>query len=330
MSIIGNIANSTEWFKEKVKNYHGDKVEILSEYLGLDKPIDIVYHCKKHGDTYKTINAKNICKSYFLPCKQCQSINKSNSSPRQTKDKEFYFNRLKDYCKSHGGEVVSDKWITAKTVYKFKCGNPNHPIFETTADALYSGSHWCPYCSGRAGNFEDEIREIIESKNGELLTAYENQYSYVKVRCKEHNYIWNIMPLNIKKGRWCPICHLPFSEKVMWDYLTNHGFNVEIQYKFDDLIGENNEKLKFDFAILDKNNKLQYLIEIDDCEHRYNHKQPRRVKARQRDLKKNEYCKIHNIPLYRMQYWWNKEPITYEDYYRYINNQLNFIINKIA
>ena len=43
----------------------------------------------------------------------------------------------------------------------------------------------------------------------------------------------------------------------------------------------------------------------------------------QRDIQKNEYCKEHNIPLYRMEVpfrafnKWN-----YEDYYRYINTEL--------
>ena len=55
---MGHIIRNKEWFKEKVLKYHGDKVEILNEYNGSEKPINIVYHCKEHGDTYTTINAK--------------------------------------------------------------------------------------------------------------------------------------------------------------------------------------------------------------------------------------------------------------------------------
>ena len=80
---MGVKTKTTEWFKQKVKEYHGDKVEVLSEYLGSEKPIKILYHCEKHGDTEKTINAKNVCKPYFLPCKQCQSENKSKSAARR-------------------------------------------------------------------------------------------------------------------------------------------------------------------------------------------------------------------------------------------------------
>jgi len=320
---------STEWFKEKVRNYHGEKVEILSEYAGSENPIDIVYHCNKHGDTYTTLNAKNICKEYFLPCKQCQSENKRESSVGRSKNKDECYKNLKKYCESRGGYVVSKKWTTAKDPYTFKCSNPEHPEFESTADALMNGKHWCPYCSGRSGSFEKEIKKLISSKNGELLSQYKRSQDYVTVKCNEHNYVWDITPTNLKKGRWCPVCNLPFSEKVVFDYLRNNGLDVRVQYKFDNLIGENNEAFRFDFAILNTDLIVRYLIEVDDCEHRYDHKQPRRILAHQRDIQKNNYCKINKIPLFRMDYWFNKTEISYEDYYKYIDAQLNNIVNTI-
>lgn len=233
-----------------------------------------------------------------------------------------------DYCKERGGQVLETEWTRAKDQYHFKCENPEHPVFVTTADALYSGEHWCPYCSGRAGDFQTEIEKICEEKDGKLLSEYKNSMSYVTVRCKKHNYVWDILPNNIKKGRWCPICNMGFNEKTVYDYLTNMYCNFEIQYSFDDLMGDNNEKLRFDFAILNSNNSLVYLIEVDDEEHKDRHlgnspRQIQRQKAMQRDIQKNEYCKEHNIPLYRMEVpfrGFNKWD--YEDYYRYINTEL--------
>lgn len=176
-----------------MQNYHGNKAEVLSEYNGSEKPIDIVYHCELHGDTYTTINAKNICKSYFLSRKECQSIRKSESARNR-----------------------------------------------------------------------------------------------------------------------------------------NMQCNIQIQYSFDDLVGENNEKSKYDFAIFDNKNKLIYLVEIDDKEYKDRHlgdspRQIQRQKANKRDKTKNTYCKDHNINLYRMEVpfrgfkKWN-----YVDYYRYINAELKY------
>lgn len=324
---------SQAWFENKVHEYHGNKVEILSKYNGSEKPIDFLYHCDKHGDTYGTVNAKNICKPYYLPCKKCQSIRKSNASPRNKKDKMFYYNRLVEYCKKHGGKVLEKEWTRAKDKYHFKCNNPNHPVFETTADALYSGEHWCPYCSGRSGDFNNKLFAICKSKDGELLNEYKNASEYVTVRCNKHNYIWNILPNNIKKGRWCPICSMGFNEKVVWDYFKNMQCNIQIQYTFDDLIGKNNEKLKYDFAIFDTDGRLIYLIEIDDEEHRNRHfgnspRQIQRQKSIERDRIKDDYCKNNNIHLYRMNVpFRGKNKWSYDDYYRYINTELKFIVN---
>lgn len=238
-----------------------------------------------------------------------------------------------DYCKKHGGYVLEKEWTRAKDTYHFKCANTDHPIFETTADALYSGSHWCPYCSGRTGNFQDELSEICQSKDGELLSEYTDASTRVTIKCNKHNYVWDMLPGNIKKGRWCPICNMGFNEKVVWDYFKNMQCNIQIQYTFDDLIGENNEKLKYDFAVLDANDNLVYLVEVDDEEHKDRHfgnspRQVQRQKAIERDRIKDNYCKTHNIPLYRMEVpFRGNNKWDYEDYYRYINTELKHIVN---
>ena len=109
--------------------------------------------------------------------------------------------------------------------------------------------------------------------------------------------------------------------------------NIQIQYTFDDLVSDNNEKLKFDFAILDDNDNLIYLIEVDDEEHKDRHfgNSPRQIQRQQaivRDKIKDNYCKTYNIPLYRMEVpFRGNNKWSYEDYYRYINTELKDIVN---
>ena len=67
------------------------------------------------------------------------------------------------------------------------------------------------------------------------------------------------------------------------------------------------KKLRFDFAIINKDNNLLWLLEVDDVEHIYNHKTPRRIRARERDKVKDNYCEVHKIPLYRMIYPFSKK-----------------------
>ena len=70
------------------------------------------------------------------------------------------------------------------------------------------------------------------------------------------------------------------------------------------------------------------LIELDDEEHRYNHKSKRRLIAKERDYKKDEYCKLNNIRLYRHErpFMLNNK-WSYDDYYSYIYKELKNILN---
>lgn len=321
---------TTEEYKKKVFKKYGDKVEILSEYNGGTEPINILYHCKFHGDTHKTLNAKNIFAKSFQPCDKCNSELKSaKGHGKPLKNKEYYYNKLNEKIHDKGGRLLTDKWTTAKDNYKIMCDKGH--IFITTADCINSKNQWCPYCYGRRGDFESYIREIIESKDGILLSQYINQNTHVKVKCNKHNYIWDIMPLNLKKGRWCPICNLPYSEKVVYDYLINNNYKIQIQYTFNNLKSEKDELLKFDFALLDEDSNLLGLIEVDDNEHRYNTKQPRRIKARERDNMKNKYCEDNNIQLFRLPYdiYKYKSIGDYKWYFDYIHNSLNDFLTNI-
>jgi hypothetical protein len=328
---LGIRKRTTEEYKQKVFEKHGDKVEILSEYLGDVQPIDFVYHCEKHGDTYKTLNAKNVIAKCFQPCKQCDSELKSLSGRNRINTKEGQLERFKNYCESMGGKLISTEWTTAKDIYEIDCGNQEHPHFFSSADSVMNKPQWCPYCCGRKGNFNERYKKIIEEHDGEMLSDYINGTMHITVKCNKDGYIWDIYPNNLMKGRWCPVCNMPYSERVPYDYLGNNHYNIRIQYGFDDLYGENKELYKFDFAVFNKYNKLLGLIEIDDNEHRYNHTQPKRVKARERDKIKDQYCINNKINIIRVPYdEYNKELKNYDSYYNYIDNQLKDFLNRIT
>ena len=90
------------------------------------------------------------------------------------------------------------------------------------------------------------------------------------------------------------------------------------QYSFEDLVTESGTKLRFDFGVI-KNNQLAYLIEYDGEQHfseyiqlnGWNTKE-NFEKTQKRDIIKNEYCIIHNIPLIRIPYT-HKTKIKIED-----------------
>lgn len=89
--------------------------------------------------------------------------------------------------------------------------------------------------------------------------------------------------------------------------LRKNKINFSIEKTFDDLKSNKGRSLRFDFAIYDKNNELQYLLEYDSKLHfqeiSYFHTKNEFLSAQERDRKKNAYALAHNIPLIRIPYW---------------------------
>ena len=90
--------------------------------------------------------------------------------------------------------------------------------------------------------------------------------------------------------------------------LRRAGHIVFVEYEFSDLRGNKGIPLRYDFAIMRKDNQVAALIEYDGEAHfqQIKHFQKNSddfKKAQERDRKKNKYALMHIIPLYRIPYW---------------------------
>lgn len=56
-------------------------------------------------------------------------------------------------------------------------------------------------------------------------------------------------------------CETSAGEALIRDILTENSINFKTQFTFPDLLGKDKQRLRFDFAVLDENNNLIYLIE---------------------------------------------------------------------
>ena len=111
-------------------------------------------------------------------------------------------------------------------------------------------------------------------------------------------------------------CLSSSGELYIKQLLENNKINYKQEYTFSDLIGKNNHKLRFDFAIFDSNGTIKFLLEYDGQGH---YKEPTGnwgnytlEEIQERDKIKNEYCYAHNILLKRIPYT-EKTNFTYED-----------------
>lgn len=79
------------------------------------------------------------------------------------------------------------------------------------------------------------------------------------------------------------------------------------EYAFPDLTGFRGDALRFDFAVLDDDGQVDFLIEYQGIQHyiaksKFGGASGLR-KQQVYDLRKRQYCKAHNITLVIIPYW---------------------------
>lgn len=91
-------------------------------------------------------------------------------------------------------------------------------------------------------------------------------------------------------------------ENYIQEWLINHNINFKRQYTFQNLRSNKNYPLKFDFAILDNNNVLQYLIEYQGIQHFEDRGQFGKQQREETDKLKFDYCIQNKIILKYIKY----------------------------
>jgi hypothetical protein len=181
-----------------------------------------------------------------------------------------------------------------------------------------TGKDACKKCSGKKIS-ENLLKDnSLLDKFPELAKEFsnENNESPNEIYCYSRNrYLWvcnkghkyEATPDDrIKHNINCPRCPKnrdSFGERKINEFLKSNNIFFEKQYYFKNLLSENGNPLKYDFAIF-KDNKLYCLIEFDGRQHFepvfgedvFNI-------TVNRDNLKNAYCKNNNIKLIRIEYW---------------------------
>lgn len=119
-------------------------------------------------------------------------------------------------------------------------------------------------------------------------------------------------------------CVRSFGEKEIRKELTKRNIKFKTSYWFKDLYSTKNHPLYFDFAILDRNDKLLCLIEYQGVQHYKEVDKNGTFGKLQRevtDKMKKEYCEAHNITLYEIRYD--------ENIYEVLNNILAIYVNSV-
>ena len=91
------------------------------------------------------------------------------------------------------------------------------------------------------------------------------------------------------------------------EVLQEAGLNFEEEYAFPDLVSTSGHPLRFDFAVLDDNGDIDFLLEYQGIQHYLPKSKFGGIsglrKQQYNDMLKREYCKRHGILLIAIPYW---------------------------
>ena len=204
-------------------------------------------------------------------------------------------------------ELIGEYIKYAKST-KFRCKicgyewttPPNHQIHNQNP---------CQKCVGRGIVSESEfIDRLSKSDNDRViyLNGYDGIVKNCRFKCVFCSYEWNATPINILKGRGCPICNMSHGEYRVKKYLDNRNLKYETQKYFKGL--KDIAPLKFDFYIESKNMCIEYDGEQHFIPSRFSRTMTDEDlinnlnDLKRRDKLKTDYCKDNNITLIRIPY----------------------------
>jgi hypothetical protein len=284
---------TTESFKQEVFEQVGNEYTVMEEYQNNYTNIRIKHETCGHIWSIKPYN--------FLRgrrCSKCAGKMKKNTKQFKTEVFEQVGNEyrvLGEYQNNH-----------AKIQMKHEtCGH----IWEITPAHFLNNSNRCPKCAGvMKKNTEQFKAEVFQQVGDEYTVMGEYQNSYTKIRIKHNDcgHVWSVAPYSfLSNGVRCPKCKSSKMEKYVNEWLTKQGCVFMPQWKMP------GSQLSFDFAVLDSQGSVQWLIECQG-QHHYEpvrfggRSQAEAEKAfeiqKEHDFQKREYCYKNGISLTEIPY----------------------------
>lgn len=146
-----------EEFCQKVRDIYGDKVEVVSQFDGTAKPVDIIYKCK-HGEIRKTVNRSgdlirtDVVRCY---CKKCKYPN---------------FEQIQIGAIFGDWTVIDDSIANKKCLCRCKCGVERM----VHVGSLFTGLSKGCGCYRNDEEHIEEMRRCLKKYN-----RYEDKGDYV-------------------------------------------------------------------------------------------------------------------------------------------------------
>ena len=278
------------------------KINLLNQKIGKLLVIEetnkrknksIVWKCQCDCGNIEEFSTKELRSDGIIQCHQC-----GNSRKPQTGLTENIigkkFNHLTVLEKS-------EKRIGGKIGYKCQCDCEKKTILYVSKTDLENNHTTSCGCARR----KYKIGDIISNKQiiGYIGSKNNNGHYYYKVKCLLCGREYEAIGQTLEKTVGCG-CQKSIGEFNILQILQQNNIKYYKEYCFP------NSLLRFDFALLDKDNNIYRLIEFDGEQHyEQNIKNSgwntyeKYQYTLKNDLKKNQIAKDNNIPLVRIPYW---------------------------
>lgn len=153
---------------------------------------------------------------------------------------------------------------------------------------------------------DEEYKQKLKETNPEYesLAPYQGNKIKIPHRHIKCGYIWNIVPgIFFSKMSGCPKCNQSKGESRIETYLQKNKISYISQMKYEDLRGDRNIPLSYDFYLKDFN----ILIEYQGQQHKYSVDwfggEEKFKRQQEIDTMKKNYAEEHNIKLLEIWYY---------------------------
>jgi hypothetical protein len=121
--------------------------------------------------------------------------------------KEVSLVLMQEVAKKRGGKLLSPEYFDEKTKLLWECSKGHQ--WEAIPSNVYHYNHWCPECAREKWTKIDwtgRMRDFAAKNGGELMSpCYINSSTKLIWKC-DKGHIWETLPMNVRRGHWCPIC----------------------------------------------------------------------------------------------------------------------------
>ena len=103
-------------------------------------------------------------------------------------------------AKTKNGKCLSHEYINSTTKLLWECHNGHQ--WKAIPNSIQQGS-WCPICNSKTIS---DMKQLAESHGGKCLSeSYSGSDTRLLWECS-HGHIWEAIPNDVQRGRWCPNC----------------------------------------------------------------------------------------------------------------------------